>query len=68
MATLNLTIPDAQVPRILTAFKKQSGNPDYNAADLKQFLIAQVRAVVKSQEDADAAEAAKAAITVVDIT
>lgn len=68
MAVINITIPDAQIPRIRAAFQKYSGDPNYGLPELKAFLAAQIKGVVLAQEQKDAAETAQAAVTPVDVT
>jgi hypothetical protein len=49
MAQVTLTIPDAQVPRILAALVTEA-NPTPTAADYKQLLIDYTKKFVRQHE------------------
>lgn len=56
MAQITLTVPDAQVPRILAAMATEA-NPNPTAADVKARLIDYLKAVTKNYEREQAATA-----------
>lgn len=56
MATITLTVPDAQVPRILAAMATDA-NPNPTAADVKARLIEYLKSVTKNYEREQAATA-----------
>ena len=73
MATITLTIPTAEVPRVLKVIGLQLGLKDANnapraatAAEVKSWLIAKVQDVVKSYELQDAQ--AQVSVTSIPIT
>jgi len=75
MATLSITVPDAQVPRVLTAYgarlglTDQDGNArDATADEIRQYLVDRIRADVRIHELREARLAADAGITEVDAT
>ena len=65
MATLTITIPDAQVPRVLAAFAARAGVPagDMTAEDARGVLLGLIKTIVRQHER----DAAEAAIVVTDI-
>ena len=66
MATISLTIPDAQLARVRAALCAQAGLPETNA-NAKEALIQWVKQVVRGIEH-DAAVAAQPAIVDTDVT
>lgn len=56
MAAITLTVPDAQVPRILAAIATEQ-NPAPTAADVKVRLIDYLKTVVRNYEREQAATA-----------
>lgn len=63
MATVSITIPDAQLPRVTAAFARA-----YPGLTPKQALLQVIRDTVRNIETADAQAAALAAVTVQDVT
>ena len=68
MATLTITIPDAQVPRVLEAFAARAGLPaeDMTANDAREVILGLVKTIVRHHER-DVAEQA-IVVTDVDVT
>ena len=65
MANFSITTTGAQDTRILAAFQDRFG-PEFTGADIKAWLIDQLKGVVRSYETQVANEAASAGV--VDIT
>jgi len=63
MATLTITTTGAQDTRIIAAFRAHSGNQAATGAEVKAWLIDQLKAMVHSYETRVANEAASAAVT-----
>lgn len=63
MATVSITIPDAQVGRVTAAFARA-----YPGLTPKQALLQMIRDTVRNVEAADAQAAALAAVAVSDVT
>jgi len=63
MAQLTITIPDAQVQRVLAAFAARIGVENPTAEDIRGEIINLVKIIVRTHEE----EAAKAAIVVTDV-
>lgn len=61
MATITLTIPDAQLPRVRAALCLQAGLPDSNA-NAKQAVIDIVKGIVKAVEYKAAVDAQPAIV------
>lgn len=59
MATITLTIPDAQLTRISTALCKAAGMP-VSTANAKEAIINHVKATVQNVERSEAIVAARA--------
>ena len=75
MATLTVTVPDPQVPRVQAALGKHlqlfdgSLNPrDATAEEVRQWLVDQLIAVVVKQEQIDAVADARATVTPIGAT
>ena len=70
MASLTLTIPDAQVDRVLEAFADRVGKDpaDVVAEDVRQELLMLVKLIVRQYEKEVAATAAEAGVSDVDVT
>lgn len=75
MATLTLTIPDPQVPRVQAAFGEilelidgNGDRRDATAEEVRVFLVGKLKQYVRSQEARAASDAAGAAVTDVDVT
>lgn len=66
MATITLTIPDAQLPRVRAALCTNAGLPDSNA-NAKEAVIVWIKATVQSVEHL-AAEAARPPIVDSDVS
>lgn len=73
MATISITIPDAQVPRVLAAFghrvsRNQPSTGPATPAEFKAQIVAFVRGVVRKVERDAYVAGADATITDVDVT
>lgn len=69
MATLSITVPDAQVPRVQAALGRALGlEGDATADQVRQFLVDTLVEAVLAQERAEAAKAARDGVTEVGAT
>lgn len=75
MAQLTITVPDAQVPRVQTAFGAvldlRDGNGDLRDAtadEVRQYLVDKLKQIVRLHESQEATETAVAAVVDVDAT
>jgi len=68
MATLTITTTGAQDTRIIEAFRDRLGDPTATAAEVKTWLIDQLRNVVHSYETRLANEAASAGVVPIEPT
>lgn len=70
MAQLTLTVPDAQVPRVLAAFASRRGKDvgDMTANDVRAELLDLVRIIVRQYEADEAAQAAREAVIDIDVS
>lgn len=69
MATLTLTVADAQVPRIQAAMQTVMGLDTLPSAnDIRVFLIEYLKFVVLEEEARQAAKQAEASATPLDVT
>lgn len=67
MATMTITTTAPQDARLIAAFRDRLG-PETQAADIKAWVIEQIKGVVHSYETRLANEAASAAIVPIDPT
>ena len=68
MATLTINTTGAQDTRIVAAFRDRLDDPTAGAAEVKAWLIDQLRGVVRSYETRLANEAASAGVVDIDPT
>lgn len=69
MATLSITVPDAQVPRVLDAVTDLKGLPaQATADDVRQLLVDRLIEVVKNYEQVQAEKAAREGVTEIGAT
>jgi hypothetical protein len=79
MATISFTIQDAQMPRIITAFKSNFGyqeflpdgttpNPETGAQFTKRMINEMIKGEVRNYEAGIAARQAAASVSSVDVT
>ena len=68
MANMTITTTGAQDTRIIAAFRDRLGDPAAGAAEVKTWMIDQLRNVVHSYETRLVNEAASAGVTPIDPT
>jgi hypothetical protein len=75
MATLTVTVPDPQVPRVQTAIGRELqlfdaglNRRDATAEEVRQYLVDQLKAVVVKQEQIIAVADARGTVTPIDAT
>lgn len=69
MATLSITVPDAQVPRVLDAVTDLKGLPaQATADDVRQLLVDRLIEVVKNYEQVQAEKTAREGVTEIGAT
>jgi hypothetical protein len=68
MSTMTITTTATQDARIIAAYRDKTGNPAANAADVKAWVIGQVKNMVHSYETRLANEAASAAVAPIEPT
>ena len=68
MATLTINTTSPQDARIIAAFRDFSGDDTAGAAEVKAWLIGQLRGMVRSYETRVANEAASAGVVDIDPT
>ena len=66
MAQLTITIPDAELPRVVAAFAERAGiaEQDMTAEDARQVIIDLIKRIVRQHERI----AAEEAIVITDVT
>lgn len=68
MADLTITVPDAQVARILAALEETHGIETATAADVRAFLVLKLKQLVRASEQRVATKTAIDAVTDIDAT
>lgn len=67
MATVSITLPDAELARIVHGLCVSAGLPE-SAANAKKALVAHIKATVRNVETAEAQAAAVATVKVTEVT